>query len=209
MGYPKLTEDSFERLHLEFERTRNPLIVWRAYRMARGFRQGAADVPLAVPEWILKAFDEIAGGLLRIGGSASTSDCDWQSSVVRSLGFQASPRGGPSNPFQADARSRDWYQFAVHMRVLIDGDGQQETYAAEQVAEQRGVSATTVRRAWKEYAAVVRNEDLEQQYSKVVGDRLFLELFGSRGLSYYGKFEVTPEVAESCLKLLGFRNRSS
>jgi hypothetical protein len=201
MGYPTFIEESLERLRHEFERTRNLLIALEAYGIVGGL-QDFDGFPLPVPEWIRKALYDVAVSLAQIREGAQSRGVDWQSAIVRGLGFQASNRGGRSNPFRVAARSDDRYTFAVHMRVLIDREGHQETYAADEIARYWGVSASTVHRAWKDYGQAVRNGNLEQQTWEVrLRDGAFIPFFGSPpGLAYYGNNEgAADELTEAQL----------
>ncbi len=191
MNYSKLIEESLDRQRREFERTHDPLIALAAFRTSRGHRKFDVS-PIPVPQWILRFLDAFTERLEQVGDDGQAPDFDWQSAIVQSLGFRPSTRGGPSNPFRTEARNEDRYTFAVRMRVLIDGDGQQETYAAEEVARYWGVSASTVRRAWKVYGPVVRTEDLEEQTWDVrLADGVLIPFYASPSrLAHYGKNQM-------------------
>jgi hypothetical protein len=194
MGYSQFIEASLERLRRDFEESPNALILFRAYGISRRFPREP------IPEWILTALDEIARRPEETGGNVQSPGFDWQSVFIRSLGFRASSRGGPSNPFRVAARNDDWYTFAVRMRVLIDGDGQQATYAAEEVAKYWGIDASTVRRAWKRYRAVVRNENLQEQiWNVLASDPPFNLIFGSRRLAHYRKNHLGKQGMEQLI----------
>jgi hypothetical protein len=115
-----------------YEITGNPLHVWNAYQVCRVARLG-------VPDWVLSYFDGVAKRLLqpaKRGGKLS------KSAIGKALGMNA-----PGREFREFSETPEWADIAYDVWQQLKG-GDKETYAIEAVAEKRGISPSTVRRAW-------------------------------------------------------------
>jgi hypothetical protein len=115
-----------------YEITGNPLHVWNAYQVCRVARLG-------VPHWVLSYFDGVAKRLFqpaKRGGKLS------KSAIGKALGMNA-----PGREFREFSETPEWADIAYDVWQQLKG-GDKETYAIEAVAEKRGISPSTVRRAW-------------------------------------------------------------
>ena len=59
--YTKHTLDQFRQ---SFNETNNPLYIWRAYQVCRGFDKPWPDYVMEKMDWIMEYFDKVANGLL-------------------------------------------------------------------------------------------------------------------------------------------------
>ena len=151
-----------ERLRAEFEASKNPLVLWEAYRFARIVHLRAPE--WVSPEWIFQGLDDVAERLLKLTFDDERSgETHWLRALAGAFGFAVQNGGGASDPFLARQRGLDHLELAVRVRILVDGDGHNETDACYLVSQQRGVSQATVSRAWKKFESAARIEDVEVQ----------------------------------------------
>lgn len=162
-------DQRLEELRLTFEATQHPLDLWSAYSFVRTGRGWP------IPEWILREFDAIYDRLWNACGlesfdrtdSAPPTDQDWKRVVAEVFGFTsaANAKGGPSNPIRVGRIHKYWrdIDLAKRVRILMDGDGQNQTDAIYLTAKKDGVSEPTVRRAWERFASVARAENIDTQ----------------------------------------------
>lgn len=163
----------FEELRLEFEAGQSPSTFWAAVRLAFLIREH-----LPMPEWVWKELDAIAGRLHSARWSSYDDQMnldpgaaeDWQRKVLTAFGFHWSEAGGASNPFKADDRRIGFVHLAERVRLLIDGEGLNQTNAVMLVAQQQGASEATVLRAWKAFAAATRVASVEDLKHRVEHD---------------------------------------
>jgi hypothetical protein len=152
-----------ETMRLEFEATKDPRVLWSAYQQCRLIQRVGGDAP--VPEWVFAEFDAIALRLAaqcergRFTGTAERRH--WTRAVAEIFGFHAPIMGGPTDPFKRSKSDNIW--LAERVRVLVDGDGLNQTDACYLVSNKYGVAEATVRRAWKQFAVVARSEDIDSQ----------------------------------------------
>ena len=132
-------QESLERLGVEYEKNRNPLYAWTAYRAAR-------ENGYPVPDWALEYLEEAAEEICilrhRRGGVSHTD-------IAKAVKLAGTP--GKKNAFSS-YRNEIW---RLHAKTVSSNmvEGDKETYAIEGAAKQLGVSKSTVRRAWKRYQA--------------------------------------------------------
>ncbi len=132
-------KESLEHLGVEYEKNRNPLYAWSAYRSAR-------ENGCPVPDWALECLDEAAEEIYILTyrrGRVSNTD------IAKAVKLAGTPGG--KNAFSS-YRNEIWKLLAKTVSSnMVEGD--KETYAIEGAAKQLGVSKSTVRRAWKRYQA--------------------------------------------------------
>jgi hypothetical protein len=129
-----------EKLH---EITGNPLHAWTAYRLCRVTR-------LEMPDWVLSYLDGVAKGLL--GETAQKRKKLSESAIVKALG-RALGMKAPGRQFREFSKTLEWVEIADDVwQQLKQGDKEKHRtklkYARETVAEERGISTSTVGRAW-------------------------------------------------------------
>jgi hypothetical protein len=118
-----------------YEITGNPLHVWNAYRVCRVARLG-------VPDWVLSYFDGVAKRLLQLEDTVKRGEKLSESAIGKALGMKA-----PGREFREFSETLEWADIAEDVRQQLKR-GDKEKYAIEAVAEKRGISPSTVRRAW-------------------------------------------------------------
>ena len=97
--YTKHTLDQFRQ---SFNETNNPLYIWRAYQVCRGFDKPWPDYVMEYMDWIMEYFDKVANGLLN--NKNKLCDC------ALHLGFELKD-GGPT-PFRQ-------YEKATSMEYIL------------------------------------------------------------------------------------------
>jgi hypothetical protein len=133
----RIYQESLEHLGVEYEKNRNPLYAWTAYRAAR-------EIGCPVPDWALEYLEEAAEEICILRhrrGRVSHTD------IAKAVKLAGTP--GKKNAFSS-YRNTKWRRHAKTVESnIVQGD--KETYAIEGAAKQWGVSESTVRRAWKRY----------------------------------------------------------
>jgi hypothetical protein len=166
----------FDELQAQFMITGNPLVLWRAYSIARDLQKH--DNAWSPPAWIFEELDRVAARLQSLEGQLpkSASDWvdwdpshavrdaiggrDWKSAVLEALGFSV-PTSGPANPVLASDRDGHDLELAKRVRILVDGDRHNLTDARYLVHKATGASLATVRRAWKRFEIAARAGDID------------------------------------------------
>jgi hypothetical protein len=154
-----------ENMQRQYEASRDPMVLWVAYLHCR-------EDKLAIPEWILSAFDQISYRLAyswarrdpvfgnaasaRLGVAVPPDDRHWRTTIADVFGFSPSTAGGPTDPFDRAARFQLEAEVAAAVRDLID-DGQNESSAYYLVSTNMGMSESAVRRAWHRWRDAVRH----------------------------------------------------
>lgn len=123
-----------ERDRVSYQETGNPLFVWQAYKFQRLMSS-------EVPEWVFLYLDNVAESLLSF---TDKDRCD-ASFVAKALDLDT--RQGERSAFKGFDQDMAFKLGPAVLRAIADGS--QETYAIEAVAKERGVSESTVRRAYK------------------------------------------------------------
>ena len=127
-----------------YEKDRNPLYVWQAYLETR--RAG-----LDLADWILEYLDsvslEIWSLAQQVGHGQQPSDV-W-GAVAEALKLKQPGRTGRGTVF-TDMFDKNWIFLGCMVAFYME-QGDQETYAIEDVAKKNGVSRSTAHRAWKRY----------------------------------------------------------
>ncbi len=135
------------RYRCEYENTDNPLAVWFAYAECR-------QVNLDIPEWIFRYLDRVAGNFWHLCPGAKNPVPDKPSpAIAEALEMKGAGKSGPGNVFKAFQNVRHLAMAHDLIRLILSGH--KETVAADQVAEQRGVSRSTILRAYKKYAWII------------------------------------------------------
>ena len=141
---PVIAQSVIEVARDAYERDGNPLDVWSAYCEAR-------ESGLPVPDWILTYLDRCAVALLNLGSDSAhgKSVTVPSAAIAEAFEMKRPGKGGRGSVF-SKFTNRRWIFYggtvALYMR-----QGDQETDAIEDVARKNGVSAATVRRAYKKY----------------------------------------------------------
>ena len=133
----QIYQESLEHLGVEYEKNRNPLYAWTAYR-------GAREIGCPVPDWALECLEEAAEEICILAhrrGRISHTDI---AKAVKLAGTR-----GKGNAFSS-YRNTMWRQYAKTVESNM-AQGDKETYAIEGAAKQWGVSKSTIRRDWKRY----------------------------------------------------------
>ena len=147
---PVMAQHLIEVARAAYERGGNPLDVWWAYCEAR-------DSGQPVPDWVLTYLDRCAVALLNLASDSAhgKSVTAPSTAIAEAFEMKRPGQGGRGSVFSEFA-NRKWLFYgetvAYHMR-----QGDQETYAIEEVARKNGVSAATVRRAWKKFKAFTKS----------------------------------------------------
>ncbi len=134
--------DLIEHQQNQFERNGNPLCAWLAYLHAR-----EADV--AIPAWVLKYLDRCASGMWELWQQSMSGKTIDHAMVAKVIDFAG--QRGKGNAFSAYGSPK--WMFLAETVGFYMRQGDQETYAIEDVAKKYGASGPTVRRAWKRYQA--------------------------------------------------------
>jgi hypothetical protein len=168
---PRILEH-IEEARRRYEHSHNPVWVHLAYLECRFWA-------CEIPEWILKKFDDFARGVERLAMSTSramengdTADAEWKAAIVETVGFRSSSdaRGGQQNPFREWVRMFLAETLATRVRVLVDGEAVPESKAIMIVALALNQPESNVRRAWKNFAPLVRLGELTRQQSEIVAE---------------------------------------
>ncbi len=138
----QLLLDLIDHQQKQFERNGNPLCAWLAYLHAR-----EADV--AIPAWVLKYLDRCASGMWELWQQSMSGKTIDHAMVAKVIGVAG--QRGKSNAFSAYGSPK--WMFLAETVGLYMRQGDDETYAIEDVAKKNGAATSTVRRAWKRYRA--------------------------------------------------------
>lgn len=147
---PVIAQRAIEAARAAYERDGNPLDVWWAYCEARESGQ-------PVPDWVLTYLDRCAVALLNLASDSAhgKSVTVPSTAIAEAFEMKRPGQGGRGSVFSEFA-NRKWlfygWTVAYYMR-----QGDQETYAIEDVARKNGVSEATVRRAWKKFKAFTKS----------------------------------------------------
>jgi hypothetical protein len=130
----------------DYHRTRNPIIAWEIYQLARETEQ-------PIPEAIARYLDAAAENILKVAIAELERP---ETALASALGL-VKPKRGPGSPI---AEYRNY-----HRDRMLAGDAfraveriGKDTIAFEEVAAAHGVSAATVRRAYLRFRAYYKAE---------------------------------------------------
>ncbi len=135
----RVIEDQRER----YEHEGNIFSAWYAYLVAR-------QTGTAIPDWILKALDDVSTGLFGLYLNSTHGRKVSNADIAKAA--KLSSKRGKGNLFTKFGNP-DWWLMAEVVGLYM-GQGAYETYAIDAVAEEYRVSKSTVRRAWKRYEKV-------------------------------------------------------
>ena len=147
---PVIAQRAIEVARAAYERGGNPLDVWWAYCEARESGQ-------PVPDWVLTYLYRCAVALLNLayGSALGKSVTAPSAAIAEAFEMKRPGQGGRGSVF-SEFTNRKWLSYgntvAFYMR-----QGDQETYAIEDVARKNDVSVATVRRAWQKYKAFTKS----------------------------------------------------
>ena len=147
---PVMAQHLIEVARAAYERGSNPLDVWLAYWEARESGQ-------PVPDWVLTYLDRCAVALLDLASDSAHGKSVTAPSTAIAEAFEMKHpgQGGRGSVFSEFA-NRKWIFYGETVAHYMR-QGDQETYAIEDVARKDGVSEATVRRAWKKYKAFTKS----------------------------------------------------
>ncbi len=132
------------------ERGGNPLDVWWAYCEAR-------DSGQPVPDWVLTYLDRCAVALLNLASDSAHGKSVTAPSTAIAEAFEMKRRGqGGRGSVFSEFTNRMWLSYGAWVASYVR-QGDQETYAIEDVARKNGVSAATVRRAWQKFKTFTKS----------------------------------------------------
>jgi hypothetical protein len=157
---PPETAVAAERIavyHRMFRRSKNVPWLWAAYRIWSGLN--AFDSTIALPHWIKSHFDDVERGLQIAAEKLRPRKrrASWKAAALDALGL-------PRDPFHDFERTGRALNLAIAVRVLTDTDDPHKLIEAYRlVADRCDVSEATVRRAWKRYKTIARQQDLDEQ----------------------------------------------
>ncbi|MEQ1955957.1 hypothetical protein [Mesorhizobium sp. CN2-181] len=127
-----------------FMETSNPMHVWAAFRFARVVRA-------EIPDWVIAYLDLASKRLLALAVEEEQKHA--QAKQVGKRHVTDVKRVAPAFFIKASHLAGyhdNWVTYGMNVRHLKK-QKHQETYAIDHVADHFGVSASTVRRAWKQY----------------------------------------------------------
>ena len=129
--------------------TGNPITAWEYYRACR--EQGEP-----IPEEVLRYFDTVADGILKVAADPPEPR-KRPERLAKALGMLKKTRGAGSC-FDAHKNRLKGFRLAKETEALKETEGATEEWTFNEVAEQTGLSAATVRRYFKGYRGRLRNE---------------------------------------------------
>ena len=147
---PVFGQYGIEVARVAYKRDGNPLEVWWAYWQARESGQ-------PVPDWVMTYLDRCAVALLNLASDSAhgKSVTAPSTAIAEAFEMKRPGQGGRGSVFSGFA-NRKWIFYGVRVAHYMR-QGDQETYAIEDVARKNGVSAATVRRAWKKFKAFTKS----------------------------------------------------
>ncbi|MBL8576148.1 MAG: hypothetical protein JNK47_02895 [Mesorhizobium sp.] len=132
-----------------FFATSNPMHVWAAFRLAR-------VVNADIPPWVMSYLDLASKRLLALA-SDIVQDGTADNTFVKDLAAAFFFKGAHPTNYHSE-----WITYGMNVRHLMQ-QGDKETFAIDAVAEHFGVSASTVRGAYKQYDRLYPGEDILPQ----------------------------------------------
>jgi hypothetical protein len=140
---PDKNEDFIEAERRAFLETSNPMHVWAAFRFA-------GVVGAETPEWVRSYLDLVSKRILSLAAQVQNeSSRGKRNSKVDDFGPRLAAvmmmKGSHLTGYHSD-----WITYGMNVRHRIQS-GDKETFAIETVAEDAGVSKSTVGRGWKRY----------------------------------------------------------
>lgn len=147
---PVMAQHLIEVARAAYERGGNPLDVWWAYCEARESGQ-------PVPDWVLTYLDRCAVALLNLASDSAhgKSVTAPSTAIAEAFEMKRPGQGGRGSVF-SEFTNRKWLFYGATVAYYMR-QGDQETYAIEDVARKNGVSAATVRRAWQKFKAFTKS----------------------------------------------------
>ncbi|MDG4896616.1 hypothetical protein P9272_23905 [Mesorhizobium sp. WSM4976] len=136
-------QDFIEVERRAFFETSNPMHAWAAFRYA-------SVVGTEMPDWVRGYFDLVSKRMLALAADAQTeADRPKRNSKVDDFGPRLAAAMMMKGSHLTGYHS-DWISYGMNVRHRVQA-GDKETFAIESVAEDAGVSVSTVRRGWKRY----------------------------------------------------------
>jgi hypothetical protein len=123
-----------------YEIDKNPLYAWHEYYIRREF-----DEP--IPDWVLEYFDRVASKLLQATEPGSKADV--QAAAAEALELKKPGKTGAGTKFTKFRTAPEWAEHAYAVYKKLQGGAVKLDAAFGEVAQEKGVSNSTVRRAWE------------------------------------------------------------
>ena len=148
-----LAQWNIEGARTVYERGGNPLDVWLAYWEAR-------ESGLPVPDWVMTYLDRCAVALLNLASDSAhcKSVTVPPTAIAEAFEMKRPGQGGRGSVF-SEFTNRKWTFYGLIVDHYMR-QGAKETDAIENAARKTGVSAATVRRAYKKYNAFTKSPTL-------------------------------------------------
>ncbi|MEN8204377.1 MAG: hypothetical protein ABFS24_00065 [Pseudomonadota bacterium] len=141
----------------DWERTGNPLNVWRAYVECR-------DHSLEMPEWVYEYFDRVGGRLwdLSYPGRPKPGKGTVSATIAEALEMKGRGKSGRGNVFTVFEAKNDSTSLAVDVYFYLEQGhklGMAYEYVAGDIKKKTGKgSKSTVIRAWEEWGPILFEE---------------------------------------------------
>ena len=135
-------QDLIEHQRNLSERDGNPLCAWFAYLHAR-------EAGVAIPGWVVEYLDRCASEIWTLWQESMSGEAIDHTMVAKALDVVGERGEGNAFSKYGDA---NWMYLAERVGFYMR-QGDDETYAIEDVAKRHGSTKSTVRRAWKKYKA--------------------------------------------------------
>lgn len=121
-----------------YQRNKNPVYVWIAYKEYR-------DRKLDLPSWILDYFDKAADSIETLASNINAESINIENEITKALGFiEKGKKAGRSNVIDKYRDEQDLYLVAFVFASFCE-EGLDKTYAYEKTAELYDISASQVR----------------------------------------------------------------
>jgi hypothetical protein len=138
------TDRKLELAERLYEITKHPAHVWRAYYLCRAAGR-------EIPAWVLEYFDRVSKNFLELCDLAERGEVikERAAAIAEALEMKKPGRSGRGNILVAPEGPEGlaWLAIARDVKREIE-KGTKEMFAMEAVAKARGVSESTVWRAW-------------------------------------------------------------
>jgi hypothetical protein len=142
-----------KELRKDFEREPNPVLAWEAFGIARSWGS-------KLPDWVFEHLDGAADNIRDIGEEEQPGQRLTEAELVgKAIGFSTGGKGQTGWFAHAKQLQRDR---AIYFRVvewLAEGKSPKLTCAYAEVAEEFGVDASTVRRAYRRFKDYAKDID--------------------------------------------------
>ncbi|MCG7863845.1 MAG: hypothetical protein JAZ18_15785 [Candidatus Thiodiazotropha endolucinida] len=120
-----------------YNRTKNPVYVWIAYKEYR-------DRKLDLPSWILAYFDKAADSIETLASDITAESINIENEISKLLGFSKGKKTGRGNVITKYRDEQDLYLVSLVFASFCE-EGLDITYACEKTAELYDISTQQVR----------------------------------------------------------------